>query len=293
MFRSKVPFYSLILLLFLGACSLPQVKPEPDPLDFVNDPRILRGTWTGESEDGHALVLTARASSPREDGYEVEGTFQLDDEAPVTFLGGVRVPVAQTSDTLSVQVSPVCGGTFSAFSPDSSWEFCGDAPEGSPPRLEVALADQNAQGGVYDFSLIKVEATNLLVQGNIVYVQGEPFTNPEAFKFTEDSHAVVQLHYSASALGDGPVELVAEIRVENITGFPLAYRIKGDPELVFARQGDYFLQVKVFSGAGNEAAVGDLTNEVYTPVPAPGANVEVKLTGLEACGSPNSGGFCL
>lgn len=137
------------------------------------------------------------------------------------------------------------------------------------------------------------DKADLLVSGEIVYIQDELFTHPEAFVFTEDSHAVVQLYYSISALGDGHVELVAETTIEGITSFPLTYRIEGDPETIFAREGDYFLDVEVFSGAGNEAVVGDLINEFYTPVPGPGAEVKVKVTGLEACDSPDAGGFCL
>lgn len=291
MLRSKL--YLLVLLFVLGACSQPPVTPKPEPLEFVNDPRILRGTWTGESEDGHVLVLIAEASSPTEDGYEVKGTFKLDNETPAKFSGDVRVPVTQPSETMNAQVSPVCGETFYAFSPDGLWELCGDAPQGSPPRLEVGLLDQRAQGGVYNFSLTKAEDPGVLVQGNVVHVQGEPFTYPGDFNFTKDSHAVVKLYYSISALGDGPVELIAETRLENISSFPLSYRIEGDSKTVFARPGDYFLQVEVFSGAGDEAAIGDLINEFYTPVPSPGANVEVEVTGLEACGTPDSGGFCL
>ena len=295
MLRSQVILYLTFLLTVLGACTPDPVKPEP--LDFDIDPRVLRGTWMGESEDGHSLVLEAKASLPSEDGYEVSGTFRLDDGVPVEFSGVVRVPVTQASTDLSAQVSPVCPEAFSAFSKDGTWEFCGDAPEGSLPQFDVTLLHQVAQGGAFSFFVTKKadssEADDLLVGGEIVYVQGEPFTHPEAFVFTEDSHAVVQLYYSISALGDGPVELVAETTIEGVSSFPLAYRMKGNPKTVFAREGDYFLEARVFSGAGDEAAVGDLISEFYTPVPGPGAEVRVRVTGLESCDSPDAGGFCL
>ena len=160
MLRLKIPF--LLVLLALGACAQQPIISEP--LDFATDPRILRGIWAGESEDGHTLLLTAQASSPTEGGYETIGTFKLDDETPVAFSGGVRALVMQASTPLSVQSSPVCPGAFSAFSGDSQWEFCGDAPKGLPPRLEVSLLDQRAQGGVYTFVLTKEDDTNTLVQ---------------------------------------------------------------------------------------------------------------------------------
>ena len=63
---------------------------------------------------------------------------------------------------------------------------------------------------------------------------------------------------------------------------------------MFARAGDYYLNVGVFSSDGGPSgetfAVGDLTNEVYTPVEDPRAEVEVKVTGLEACEGDDSGG---
>ncbi len=133
----------------------------------------------------------------------------------------------------------------------------------------------------------------LLVSGDITYVQGKPYTNPEPFRFTENSHAVVRLYYSWSALGDAPSELVAETTLEDGSSFPLVYRLGGDAEAVFARRGDYFLDVEVFSGAGDEPVVGDLVSEYYTPVPSPGAAVEVQVTGLEPCDSPAAGGYCL
>lgn len=289
MFRSKVPFYLLVLMV-LGACSQTPVTPEP--LEFANDPRVLRGTWAGESDNGHTLRLELTANTPSKDGYEIEGMFELDDEAPTAIEGLVGVPV--TSAALSVQTSIPCA--VIAYSADNQWEFCSINPRGGePPRLEITLyryAKDGTGTEAYNFSLTKTESANVLVQGDIIYVRGEPFTYPGGFKFTEGSHAVVQLYYSVSALGDGPVELVAETRIENITGFPLSYRIAGDPKTAFARQGDYFLFVDVFSGAGDKAVVGDLTNEMYTPVPSPSANVEVKVIGLEACDSPDAGGVC-
>ena len=281
----------IVLTLILGACTQPPVGPEP--LEFASDPQILRGVWTGASEDGHTLRLTTAASEPSADGYSVSGTFSLDGEAPVTFTGGVRVPVSQAAPALKAQASPVCPKVFSAFSGDDRWEFCGDAPEGSPPRFTVALLDQSSPGGAYIFSMAKTDAgANLLVGGQISYVQDEPYTYQEAFRFTEDSHAVVKLYYSVSALGDGDVELVAETTLEDITSFPLSYRLEGDPKTVFAREGDYFLFVDVYSDVGNTARVGDLTNEMHTPVPNPGAEVAVEVTGLESCNSPDVGGVC-
>ncbi len=285
MVRRTGLIYSVLALLILCACARTPV--EPEPLDFATDVRILRGVWEGTSDSGQTLRLEAEASSPTAAGYEVMGTFSLDFGTPVVFSGFVRVPVTQSSTRLTTQESPVCPGLFTAASPDSLWEFCGGAPEGSPPSFSMSLVQQSAEGGATNFSaLTKVQddqaATRTLVSGNIVYSQDEPHTHPEAFEFTEDSHAVVQLFYSFSALGDAPSELVAETRLEDITSFPLAYRIEGNPQKAFLRRGDYFLHVDVYSGTSDTSTVGDLVNEWYTPVPAPGAVVDVEVTALES-----------
>ena len=135
-------------------------------------------------------------------------------------------------------------------------------------------------------------ATNpkVLVSGEIVHVRG-PYTYEGDFVFTEDAHASVTLFYSSSAGGDAPAEQLAKTTLDGITAFPLTYQIEGDPKL-FSREGDYFLQASVLMSAGDEHYVGDLLNEVYTPVYAPGTRVQVEVTGLEHCDSPGAGGFC-
>ncbi len=138
----------------------------------------------------------------------------------------------------------------------------------------------------------KSDNANTLVSGEIVHVQGEPHTYQGDFVFTEESHAVVTLFYSISAGGDAPVEAIAEMRIEDVSSFPIPYRIEGDPVAVFAEEGDYFLHAAVMTDAGDERYVGDLINEVYTPVYRPGTRVRIEVTGLERCGTPDSGGFC-
>ena len=288
----------IIVAVILGACTQPPVGPEP--LNFDSDPRILRGAWTGRDENGNSLLLYLKAGSPSESGYEVEGLFQLSGGLDVAVAGRVLASVARPKQALAAQVSPVCPGAVLVISSDRAqdgdWELCGDAPTGTPPTFNLAVIDQSVPGGVYTFLVTKQENEladpNLLVSGSIVYALGKPYTYPEPFEFTENSHAVVRLYYSWSALGDAPSELVAETTLGDLSSFPLEYRLGGDAEAVFARRGDYFLQVDVYSGAGDTAKVGDLTSEMYTPVPDPGAEVEVEVTGLEPCNSPDVGGVC-
>lgn len=218
MFHREILFMLLSPLLILGACV--QNPVEPEPLKFDTDPRILRGTWVGENDNGDALLLYLKASAPTQDGYEIAGFFQLFGGVAVDITGGVRTSVTQTTNTLDVQTSPVCTDPTYATSQDGAWELCGDAPTGSPPQFDITLIDQSAQGGVYTFSMTRqprgITDPNLLVRGKLVYVRGEPYTHPEPFVFIKDSHAMVQLWYSWSALGDAPGELVAETTLEDI-----------------------------------------------------------------------------
>ena len=139
---------------------------------------------------------------------------------------------------------------------------------------------------------------NLLVRGNLVYAQGESNTSSKPFEFTEDSHAIVQLWWSTGpSVADVPAELVALATLEDVSGFPIEYRLEGNAEETFARRGEYYLNVGVFSGdggpTGEKFAVGDLTNETYTLVSGLGSAVEVELTSLESCSSPGADGPCV
>ena len=284
-------------LILLGLASCSTGPDESVALDFDTDPRILRGMWEGSSDTGETLRLEARASDPTAEGYAVTGTFSFMQGEPVAFSGLVYVPVVQESVSLAAQVSEPC--TFSARSSDDAWQLCGRAREGSPPNFSldlIELAEIEEKPIIWFPALTKVQdeqsTTGTLVSGTINHLKGEPYTYPGDFDFTEDSHAVVQLYYSWSALGDAPIELMAETRLEDITALPLNYRLEGDVQKTFLRQGDYFLHVNVYSGAEDDAEVGDLLNEWFTPVPSPGATVDVTVIGLESCDSPDVGGVC-
>lgn len=134
--------YIVGLLGMLSACAQPtppvappQPAPPAAPLDFDTDPRILRGIWTGTSEDGHTLLINAIPSDPNELGYRVEGTFRLDDREPMVFTGGVQAEVTHPG-SVQPQTSPGYS-PFVAESPDGLWRLDGTAPAGSPPQFEV------------------------------------------------------------------------------------------------------------------------------------------------------------
>lgn len=301
-------FYLLGSLLVLSACSQPPVIPEPDPLDFANDPRILRGVWTGEENDGKdsPLLLYLKASAPTEDGYEITGFFQKDVFPETDVAGVVTVPLTREGTNVTAQQTSTCSGPVFAESRNAQnggteYELCGTAPTGSPPRFALTLIQRSGTGHseAYSYSMTRhsteLADPELLVRGNLVYVQDE-FSKP--FEFTRASHAIVQLWWrTGPSVEDIEPELITSTTYEDISSFPTEYRLQGNAEEIFARRGEYYLNIGVFSGdggpLGEEFAVGDLTNETYTLVPNPGAEVNVELTRLEACRSPAADGACV
>ena len=136
--------------------------------------------------------------------------------------------------------------------------------------------------------------SDILVSGKIVHLKDVPFSYQGDFVFSDASHAVVELHYVYGQ--DVASEIIASVRIEDISEFPIAYAVRGDAKTAFARQGDYFLQVKVLQSVSDDVFVGDVINEVHTPVAGIGTDVsavvQVEVTGLELCGSEGAGGFC-
>jgi len=182
------------VLLALGACR--REPPPSEPLDFDTDPRILRGVWWGEDEDGHTLRLVAEAGPAYNGGYEVRGAFELNGDAPIKFSGGVRVPVTGDSETLKAQTSPTCGPDVFGSSEVGGWELCGDAPEGSPPQFDVWLSDQRV---AYTFTLTKQADTSELPEDNDAPI-------------TTDA-----VRYSAEAFGDDSVLYTVKATYTNTT----------------------------------------------------------------------------
>ena len=306
----KITSVILFSLMLLSACNQTQ-PPENGPMNYQTDPRILRGTWAGENEDGVPLKLNLRTKDPSTQEYFFSGTFKLGDASPLSVGGQVLARLSDTSLSPNQQagalpceknVRGVVTNVLGAKE-EFRYDICGTIPEGSPPEFRMTLIDRNGPEPVIsEFTLTKQlnePAPDFLVKGTITRLKGVPYTYDGDFVFTKDSHAIVLLYYSKSALGDAPEELLKEVRIENITSLPISFKLEGDAESTFEQFGDYYLSVGVFSGDGGEGgatfAVGDLVNENYTPVLGAGAEVNVEVTGLEPCPPPgvSEGGLCV
>lgn len=307
----KVVSVSFLTFALLSACNQ-MTSPEDGPLNYQTDPRILRGTWGGESRDGVTLNLNLRTKDPSTQEYFFTGIFELGGASPLSVTGQVLTPLSDTSLSPSQQagalpcernvkgiVTNVLGAKEEFY-----YDICGTAPEGIPPEFRMTLIDRNGPEPVAsEFVLTKQPdepAPDFLVKGTITRLRGVPDTYDGEFVFTESSRAVVQLWYSKSVFGDGPRGMIKETIIENIKSLPISFELEGDDEKTFERFGDYFLIVGVLSdnsgGTGENLrfATGDLVNETYTPVLGAGVEVDVEVTGLEPCPTlgVSEGGLC-
>lgn len=131
----------------------------------------------------------------------------------------------------------------------------------------------------------------LLVSGRIIQDPDCDRCYQGEFVFTPDSHAVVTLSYAEGA--DATSQIIARKKLVPITGFPIEFKIEGDSEAAFSQSGgEYSIHVEVHSEASEEMFEGDLMSEYYLQVLFPGQGITVPVSGLELCGSENSGGFC-
>lgn len=269
----------------------------------------MRGVWKGKNENGVILTLDLKTKNPTQQGYFSVGTFQLGDMPVIPFTAEIRTAITTNNLSPGQQAdTPTCTGDVSGAvvntfgtEKDLFYDVCGTTPEGTPPEFRMTLIDRNGPEPVTsEFVLIRqpdAPTPEFLVSGTITRLSGAPYTYDGEFVFTEDSHAIVQLWYVTQYGGEFPAEMLTETTIENITSFPISFKLEGDAETTFERLGDYYLNVGVFSGDGGTTGetfeVGDLINEAYTPVPKAGAEVDVEVTGLESCSSPETGGFCL
>lgn len=147
---------------------------------------------------------------------------------------------------------------------------------------------------------------NLLVSGKLVRVD-EPRSYEGKVVFAEGAHVIVRLAYISGVNGmtggvstPPPDILSVTQRIENVKGFPIRYRLEGDPEEVFrfpahsyGSGGFYTISAAVHMGASDELYIGDYLSEYLEVVYGPTSERDIKVLGQEDCDSPNAGGSCL
>jgi hypothetical protein len=129
-----------------------------------------------------------------------------------------------------------------------------------------------------------------LVSGTIVRVdRPRSFSGP--FEFNDQSMAKIELRSHEALGGDGISEVVAVQIVRPVSELPLSFCVAGDPAVV-RNELDYTVSAVIKQYEG-QATVGDLVTEYTHLVLPPAADVVIEVSGLEECGTPDSGGFCL
>ncbi len=134
----------------------------------------------------------------------------------------------------------------------------------------------------------------LLASGQIVRVDTQHSYQGET-TFTEGTHAVVTL---CSMEGmDAPCETLSTQRIEGVDSFPIPYRLEGNPEEVFSQPGAgyyvyYLVRATVYMGAGDELYIGDFSDNIWNEIDGPTSELDIRVSGLERCGSPEGGGAC-
>ena len=74
---------------------------------------------------------------------------------------------------------------------------------------------------------------------------------------------------------------------------PFDFAICGDAEVFEeASLGEIAVSVDIFNHERNDPRVGDLTSEFLNSIDGATSNLEILVSGLEDCDSPEAGGFC-
>ena len=135
----------------------------------------------------------------------------------------------------------------------------------------------------------ELENPRLLVSGEVVRVDTE-FSYKGKADFREGAHAVVTLCYLPGA--DATCELVASQRIVNVNAFPVPFLLEGDPAIAFSRYGYYLVKATIYMGPGDDLYIGDFSDNIWNDIEGPRPNFGIRVSGLERCNTPESGGAC-
>lgn len=174
---------------------------------------------------------------------------------PVNLKGPMRPALS----ALLLLLLPACGG-------------------GTTSKHDVEPSNQ-CQGG------------DVLVSGTVTRDLGPAFQYVGPTVLGTDSSARITLSSNPSFGGDGASKLVAVKTLQPAPALPFEYCLTGALADVSDTTVEYAVDVEVRQHEGQ--SVGDLIMENLEVVEPPAANVELRVTGVEDCTSPEAGGFCV
>jgi len=128
-----------------------------------------------------------------------------------------------------------------------------------------------------------------------LYVSGTVSREFSETAWNEEFIAAPAAHVHMSIFtffSDGPSAVLAQRDVPFVS-LPFSFAICANAEEIASlRQDQLAVSIDVFNHAGRDARVGDLLGEYLNSIDGPTNEMQITVTGLEHCDSPNSGGFC-
>lgn len=145
----------------------------------------------------------------------------------------------------------------------------------------------------------RADARPGFISGEIVLVN-EPFSvdYSAGVPFGPGSHAVVEIWRAPWNIADSAAELVDQIRIDDVDGFPIRFEIPVPDELDRRDEygqpvHDFLPSATVYLGESDDTTyVGDLTTEIWLTIDSDDELLVIPVVGLERCGSDSSGGVC-
>ena len=160
----------------------------------------------------------------------------------------------------------------------------GEASEDRPDEPPMAVGPFSWKGDV----LVLGEG-DLLLDVTLVREKTDTSWN-EPFVAQTDAHVSVSIARNEH-IADGPVNTIATWDIPATT-VPTRVQWYGDQASILADGDEFLFFIDIHNHEGDEPRVGDLGSEYVNELAAGGKGATVKLTGLEHCDSPDSGGFC-
>lgn len=118
----------------------------------------------------------------------------------------------------------------------------------------------------------------------------KPTAFNEEVAIAADAHVVIALRTYRGADAEAPLFVEVD---RPFRGFPIDFSIAGDGQAAFANRAELLVEAIVYNHAGRDQAVGDMGNEERASVAREGEHLALRVSGLEQCGKPGAGGFCV
>jgi hypothetical protein len=167
------------------------------------------------------------------------------------------------------------------------WQYALSQKLPSPSSSEAEATISKSDG---HSRIVKEKLTDQDIVVTVVHDRSSTHSLNDVFQPEADTHLEVRL--ADTSYSDGPSTLLLSENFTQVKSLPFSFAITGDLEKTFAGRRELTISARVLRNKGSKAVMGDLISESVTTITPQAKQVEIKVFGLERCGSPNSGGFC-